>query len=146
MLVRQRTYVCSLQSPWRRGGTRDAGNDQINVTVANEAAPVPWRSASSVLTSCRRRPLMRGETHAHKHTHTRMHGEENTLVCVTHGCSRYGCHVAHAARLTFPTHVQHASRRSPRRSPWKPPSLDVAEEAAPTSYGQRGNLADADRF
>ena len=50
---------------------RDAGeNDHINVTVANEAAPVPRRSASSPLTSYRTPPPANERRHTHTHTHT----------------------------------------------------------------------------
>ena len=59
---------------WRR--MRDAGeNDHINVTVANEAAPVPRRSASSALTSYRTPPPAneRRDTHTHTHLHCRTH-------------------------------------------------------------------------
>lgn len=45
------------------------GNDQINVTVANEAAPVPRRSASSVLTSYCTLPRANERRHARIYTH-----------------------------------------------------------------------------
>lgn len=45
------------------GDTAAQGNDQINVNAANEAAPMPWRSASSVLTRYHMPPPANEETH-----------------------------------------------------------------------------------
>lgn len=86
--------ICGRHGDVAAHATR--GNDQINVTVANEAAPVPRRSASSVLTSCRTPAHANERRHTHTYTHVYIHTqyEENTLKHDTHGYKRNGSHFA----------------------------------------------------
>lgn len=67
------TFVVATET--RRHGAMQ-GNDQINVTAANEAAPVPQRSASSALTSYRAPPPANERRNTHAHTH--LNARKNT--------------------------------------------------------------------